>query len=79
MIRDGKIAERLKSVTLKGNGPTALQYITMVGNDRAYDAGIGNCGKGGQNVPICVGTPTLRIDNLSVGGTMVANTLAVSQ
>ncbi len=40
----------------------------MIGNDFAMDDGVGNCGKGGQTVPVGVGQPTLKVDGLTVGG-----------
>ena len=52
-----------------GAGAEALKQISMVGNDMALDPGIGTCGKAGQGVPVGVGQPTLRINNLTVGGT----------
>jgi TldD protein len=54
---------------LIGDGPTALQKISMVGNDLQFDSGVGTCGKDGQSVPVGVGQPTLKIDELTVGGT----------
>ena len=43
--------------------------ISMIGNDTALDKGVGVCGKDGQSVPVGVGQPTLKIDELTVGGT----------
>jgi TldD protein len=54
---------------LIGNGPTDLHRVSMIGNDLGLDRGIGMCGKHGQLVPVGVGQPTLRIDQLVVGGT----------
>ncbi|SFC38830.1 TldD protein [Tropicimonas isoalkanivorans] len=67
-VKDGKVGAPVKGATLIGDGPTALQRITAIGNDMALDPGIGNCGKAGQWVPVCVGQPTLRIGGLTVGG-----------
>ncbi|KGD84288.1 protease TldD [Pantoea stewartii subsp. indologenes] len=69
LIEDGKITTPVKGATLTGKGPETLQQISMVGNDLALDHGIATCGKWGQNVPVCVGQPTLKVDNLIVGGT----------
>ena len=54
---------------LIGNGPTDLKRVSMIGNDMSLDPGIGMCGKNGQLVPVGVGQPTLRIDQLVIGGT----------
>ena len=70
-IEDGKLGRPLKGVTLIGVGPTALKNVTRVGNDPTPDPGMGTCGKDGQSVPVGVGLPTLRIDNMTVGGTRV--------
>jgi len=69
MIEDGKITYPVKGATLIGNGPEAMNRVSMVGNDMALDPGVGTCGKEGQHVPVGVGQPTLRIDGLTVGGT----------
>ncbi|WP_019997041.1 metalloprotease TldD [Aureimonas ureilytica] len=68
-LRDGKVGEPLKGVMLIGNGPDAMHRVSMVGNDLELDAGIGNCGKAGQWVPVGVGQPHLRMDQITVGGT----------
>ncbi len=69
MIEDGRIGAPVKGAMLIGNGPEAMRRVSMVGNDMALDLGIGTCGKSGQGVPVGVGQPTLRIDQITVGGT----------
>ncbi|KAF0143774.1 MAG: TldD protein [Rhodospirillaceae bacterium] len=69
LIESGKIGPAVRGATLIGNGPDALTRVSMIGNDLKLDDGIGNCGKGGQTVPVGVGQPTIRIDSLTVGGT----------
>jgi TldD protein len=69
LIEHGKLTKMIKGATLIGNGPKSLKNISMVGNDRALDKGVGICGKEGQSVPVCVGMPTVRIDCVTVGGT----------
>ncbi|MCW1973145.1 UNVERIFIED_ORG: TldD protein [Pantoea agglomerans] len=69
LIEDGKITTPVKGATLTGKGPETLQQISMVGIDLALDRGVATCGKSGQNVPVGVGQPTLKVDNLIVGGT----------
>jgi TldD protein len=68
-IENGRLGAPLKGATLIGNGPDVLTRVSMVGNDLKLDEGVGTCGKEGQNVPVGVGQPTLRIDGLTVGGT----------
>ena len=68
-IRNGKLCEPVKGATLIGDGPSVLHQVSMVGNDLELDAGVGVCGKEGQSVPVGVGQPTLRLDELVVGGT----------
>ncbi|SPE35816.1 putative peptidase [Candidatus Sulfopaludibacter sp. SbA3] len=69
LIEDGKLTRPVRNATLIGNGPEALKYVSMVGNDLRLDEGIGVCGKEGQSVPVGVGIPTIRIDRMTVGGT----------
>ncbi|MGJ8621104.1 MAG: metalloprotease TldD [Methylophilaceae bacterium] len=70
MIEDGKLSYPVKGATLIGNGPDVLTRVSMIGNDLALDSGVGTCGKEGQSVPVGVGQPTLKIDGLTVGGTV---------
>ena len=69
MIEDGKISYPIKGAMLIGDGPDVLGKISMVGNNLELDGGIGTCGKEGQSVPVGVGQPTLKIDEITVGGT----------
>ncbi|MCV3277883.1 metalloprotease TldD [Aeromonas hydrophila] len=69
LIEDGKITAPIKGATLIGNGPEAMSQVSMVGKDLALDRGVGVCGKEGQSVPVGVGQPTLKLDQLTVGGT----------
>jgi TldD protein len=69
LIEGGRVGRPVKGATLIGNGPDVLTRVSMIGNDLALDNGIGTCGKEGQSVPVGVGQPTLRVDELTVGGT----------
>ncbi|MGE0847825.1 MAG: metallopeptidase TldD-related protein, partial [Flavobacteriaceae bacterium] len=68
-VENGRIAYPVKGAMLIGNGPDALTRVRMIGNDLKLDPGVGTCGKNGQSVPVGVGQPTLRIDQVTVGGT----------
>ena len=69
LIENGKVTTPVKGAMLIGDGPEALHKISMIGNDLKLDTGVGTCGKEGQSVPVGVGQPTLKIDELTVGGT----------
>jgi TldD protein len=69
LIEDGKVTAPVKGATLIGDGPTVLTRVTAVGHDLKLDTGIGTCGKEGQSVPVGVGVPTLKVSQLTVGGT----------
>jgi len=68
MIRNGKIAEPVKDVTLSGNVFKTLAQIEAIGDDFYWDES-GGCGKGGQSgLAVGCGGPSLRIRNVVVGG-----------
>ncbi|MHB0888111.1 metalloprotease TldD [Acidithiobacillus sp.] len=69
LIENGKVTRPVKGATLIGNGPDVLTRVEMIGNDLRLDSGVGTCGKDGQSVPVGVGQPTLKIRELTVGGT----------
>lgn len=69
LIEKGKITSPVKGATLIGSGPEVMGKISMLGNDLELDQGVGVCGKEGQSVPVGVGQPSLKIDEITVGGT----------
>lgn len=69
LIENGKITQPIKGATLIGSGSDTMTKVSMVGNNLELDAGMGTCGKEGQSVPVGVGQPTLKIDEMTVGGT----------
>ena len=72
LIEDGKLTAPLKGVNLIGNGPDVLTRVSMLGNDLEVSDGIWTCGKAGQSVPVGVGCPTIKIDEITVGGTKLS-------
>lgn len=68
-VENGKVQYPVKGATIIGNGPKALKGISLIGNDMAFDRGAGDCAKNGQNLPVSVGQPTIRVDGLTIGGT----------
>lgn len=73
LIEKGRITRPVKGAMLSGSGKTALQHIRLIGRDLALDEGTGQCGKDGDQVPVSVGMPTVRIDALTVGGSELAS------
>jgi TldD protein len=69
LIENGKLTAPLKGVNLIGNGPEVLRRVDMLGSDYELSDGVWTCGKDGQSVPVNVGTPTVRIASITVGGT----------
>lgn len=66
IIRDGKIAEQVKGATLIGNGSDILKHIDMVAND--LERAQGMCGSVSGSIPVDVGQPTIRVNEITVGG-----------
>jgi TldD protein len=66
-IEGGMLGEPVRGATLTGNGPKVLELIDKVGSDLGFS--IGTCGKLGQEAPISCGQPTIRIPEITVGGT----------
>jgi TldD protein len=73
MIRNGKLCEMVKNVTVSGNLFSTLKNIDMIGNDFVQQEGAGGCGKGDGwkfqfPLPVASGAPHIRIQNLVVSG-----------
>jgi len=68
LIEDGKLTAPLKGVNLIGNGPDVLRKVTMLGHDFALSEGTWTCGKDGQSVPVGIGTPTMKIAEITGTG-----------
>lgn len=68
-IENGKIGAPVKGATLIGNGPKVMPLISMIGDDMKLAEAGGNCGKGGQWVPVGIGQPSVKVDRITVGGT----------
>jgi TldD protein len=69
LIEDGKLTAPLRGTNLIGNGPDVLRKVTMLGADFELSQGTWTCGKDGQSVPVGIGTPTMKIAEITVGGT----------
>lgn len=66
IVRDGKIAEQVRGATLIGTGEEVLKNIDMIANDLDFDYGY--CGSASGDVPVATGQPTIRIKEITVGG-----------
>jgi TldD protein len=66
LIKDGKLGEPVRDVSLSGNTLKTLDSIVRVGNDLEFSSG--TCGKAGQGVPVGDGSPHLLIKGAVVGG-----------
>jgi TldD protein len=71
LIEDGKLTAPIRGASLIGNGPDVMNRVTAVGNDGRLAGRYYTCGKGGQYVPVGVGMPTVKIANVTVGGSAV--------
>ncbi len=68
LINNGIIGNSIKNATLIGSSIDIMNKISMVSDDLKFDSGSGMCGKDGQNIPVGIGQPSLKIDSMIVGG-----------
>jgi TldD protein len=67
LIEDGRITTPVRGANLIGRAIEVMSAVDAVADD--FDTQEGMCGKDGQSVPVDVGSPTLRIARMTVGGT----------
>ena len=65
-VGDGKITKPLKGATLIGRGTEIMKKISMVANN--LETAAGTCGSVSGSVPVTVGQPALKVDEILVGG-----------
>jgi TldD protein len=66
VIRNGKVCEPVRGATLIGKGHEIMPRISMVGSDFEQAAGV--CGASSGHVPVTVGQPSIKVDQILVGG-----------
>ncbi|MBY0413864.1 MAG: TldD/PmbA family protein [Bdellovibrionales bacterium] len=66
LVKNGKIQHAIKGATLIGKGEEILKRISMVGNNLEFTAGM--CGSVSGSIPTTVGQPTIKVDEILVGG-----------
>ena len=66
VIRGGKICEPVRGATLIGKGHEIMPRISMVGT--AWEVAAGVCGASSGHVPVTVGQPSIKVDQILVGG-----------
>ena len=66
IVRNGKICEPVRGATLIGKGAEVLLNIDRISDNLALAEGM--CGASSGSVPVCVGQPMLRVQNITVGG-----------
>lgn len=67
LIENGRLTMPVKDINIIGNGPEALADMSGVASDLVIDNSTWTCGKE-QSVAVSCGIPSVRVDNLTVGG-----------
>ena len=65
-IENGKVQYPIKAATLISTGPAVLKEISMIGED--FSLACGMCGSVSGSVPTTVGQPSLKVDDILIGG-----------
>ena len=67
LIEDGKLTTPIKGATLIGSGAEVLMNVDMIASDN-LELAAGMCGSLSGSIPTNVGQPTIRVQNITVGG-----------
>jgi len=67
LIEKGRITKPVRGATLVGSGKEVLMNIDMIAKEN-LDFGFGMCGSLSGSIPTSVGQPTIRVQNMTVGG-----------
>ena len=68
LIEDGRLTAPIRGASLIGNGPSAMERVVAVAGDGRFAGRYYTCGKGGQFLPVGVGMPTIKLSQMTVGG-----------
>jgi TldD protein len=71
LIKNGEIKDQIKGATLIGSGADILQKISMVGNN--LELSPGTCGSVSGSIPVTVGQPAIKVEQIVVGGQRGSN------
>jgi len=66
LVKNGKIQKPVKGATLIGKGEDIMKRMSMVGDTLDYAAGM--CGSVSGSIPVTVGQPPVKVDEILVGG-----------
>ena len=66
LIEKGKRGKPVRGGIIEGNALEVLKSVDRIGHDFKHDPGTLNCSKEGQEIPVSVGGPTVRIRNMKV-------------
>jgi TldD protein len=70
LIEGGRLTAPIKQATLIGSNLDILHRIVLVGSDLGFSLQTGTCSKEGQDVPVTDGCPTLKVERMTVGGSV---------
>jgi TldD protein len=66
IVKNGKVESPVRGATLIGKGADVMTKISMVGDNLEFAAGM--CGSVSGSLPVTVGQPALKVDEILIGG-----------